>query len=70
MKNPECTSDAPPISQVEAGEWVCTICNNIKIANLEDVNHSYYIEKTENIIREIQGIKSNLYINPAQLSLF
>lgn len=70
VKNPECTSDAPPISQVEAGEWVCTICNNIKIANLEDVNHSYYIEKTENIIREIQGIKSNLYINPAQLSLF
>jgi DNA polymerase elongation subunit (family B) len=54
VKNPECLSNAAPISQVEAGEWLMTVCNKLsKDHPLDNINHSYYIEKAERIINKI-----------------
>lgn len=70
VKNHDSDSTAPAVSQVEAGEWLCTICNNINDANPSIINYDYYIEKAEEIIRKVQGIKSKVKMDPAQLSLF
>jgi hypothetical protein len=72
VKNPECLSNAAPISQVEAGEWVMTVCNKLsKDHPLDNINHSYYIEKAERIINKISynGKKRPLII-ANQLNLF
>jgi hypothetical protein len=54
VKNPECLSNAAPISQVEAGEWMMTVCNHLKKDHpLDNINHSYYIERAERIINKI-----------------
>lgn len=56
IKNPECKTKAPAKSQVEAGDWLCTVCNylsNDKKASEYDINYDYYISKTEEIIRKI-----------------
>jgi len=73
VKNPECTTNAAPISQVEAGEWVCTVCNHLtKDHPLDNINYAYYIEKCERIIRKIEtgGKATNIIVNPNQLTLW
>lgn len=72
VKNPECTTNAAPISQIEAGEWLCTICNYLpKTHPLDNINFKYYIEKANNIIEKIhyQGKKVK-HEHPDQLTLF
>lgn len=73
IKNKESTSTANDVSQVEAGEWLCHVCNYLtKDHPLDNINHAYYIEKAERIIRKIEtkGKKVNININPNQLSLW
>jgi hypothetical protein len=72
IKNPECLSNAAPISQVEAGEWVMTVCNKLsKDHPLDNINHSYYIEKAERIINKINyNGKRRPVIIANQLNLF
>jgi hypothetical protein len=72
VKNEECDSRAAAISQVEAGEWLMTVCNHLSPKHpLDNINHSYYIEKAERIINKInyQGKKVPV-IDPNQLNLF
>jgi hypothetical protein len=60
---------------VEAGEWVCTVCNylpkNTEVATA-GIDYRYYIERAEKIIHNIQteGKKRKIIINPNQLSLW
>ena len=73
VKNDSCTTNAASISQVEAGEWVMTVCNHLtKDHPLTNVNHSYYIERANRIIHKIQleGKKRKIIVNPNQLSMF
>jgi hypothetical protein len=72
VKNPECLSNAAPISQVEAGEWLMTVCNKLsKDHPLDNINHSYYIEKAERIINKIDyNGKKRPVIIANQLNLF
>jgi hypothetical protein len=73
VKNPECDTNAADISQVEAGDWVMTICNYLdKDHPLDNINHAYYIERAERIIHKIQleGKKRKVIVNPNQMSLF
>ena len=72
VKNEECDTRAAAISQVEAGEWLMTVCNHLSPKHpLDNINHSYYIEKAERIINKInyQGKKVPVIIKN-QLSLF
>lgn len=72
VKNVDSTSTAPPISQVEAGEWVMTVCNHLtKDHPLDNINHSYYIERAERIINKINyNGKKRPVIIANQLSLW
>lgn len=73
VKNKDSKSTAPERSQVEAGEWMCTVCNHLtKDHPMDNINKSYYIEKAEKMIRKIEtnGKKTNVYVNPQQLSLW
>jgi hypothetical protein len=73
IKNPECQSNAASISQVEAGEWLATVCNHLsKDHPLDNINHSYYIERCERLISKIvtEGKKRRIIVNPNQTSLF
>ena len=73
VKNQDSGSTAPERSQVEAGEWMCTVCNHLtKDHPMDNINKSYYIEKAEKMIRKIEtnGKKTNVYVNPQQLSLW
>jgi len=73
VKNPECQTDAAPISQVEAGEWLATVCNHLTPDHpMDNINYDYYIERCNKIIEKIQfeGRKRKIEINPNQLSLF
>ena len=75
IKNPECTTNAPKASQVEAGEWLCKICNYLpKTTQVKDadINFGYYIEKANNIIFkvEFQGKKRKNKVIANQLNLF
>jgi len=73
VKNPECDTNAADISQVEAGDWVMTVCNYLdKDHPLDNINHAYYIERAERIIHKIQleGKKRKVIVNPNQMSLF
>jgi hypothetical protein len=70
IKNSECTTNAPPVSQVEAGDWKMFVCNKLtKDHPLDNINFKYYIEKAEKIIAKVEG-KKTVKINPNQLSLF
>lgn len=57
IKNPQCMTNAAPISQVEAGNWVCKVCNHlpkdtdVKTAN---INFNYYIQAAQEIINKIK----------------
>lgn len=74
IKNPECITNAAPISQVDAGEWVAKVVNYLpKTTKVEDcdINFSYYIEKANRIVDNIayEGRKHKQE-HPSQLSLF
>lgn len=73
VKNPDCTTNAAEISQVEAGEWVMVVCNHLSPSHpLDNINYEYYIERANKIVSKIQleGKKRNIIINPNQLSMF
>jgi len=73
VKNPECQTRAAAISQIEAGEWVCEVCNFLpKNSPVDNVNYDYYIEKANRIISKIQteGKRIKTVYIPNQLDLF
>lgn len=73
MKNEECQTNAAKISQVEAGEWMATVCNFLpKKTPVKNVNYDYYIEKANRIVNKIltEGKKRNVVVIPNQLNLF
>lgn len=73
IKNESCQTKAAKISQVEAGEWLATVCNYLeKDTKVEGVNFKYYIEKAERIINKIEtgGKKRMVFVDPGQLNLF
>lgn len=73
IKNEDSQSGAANVSQVEAGEWLCTVCNHLtKDHPMNNINYEYYIEKAENIISKIQleGKKRKVVVIPNQMSLF
>jgi hypothetical protein len=75
VKNPNSESTAPNVSQVEAGDWVCKVCNHLpKDTDVASagINYDYYIERANRLIHKVQfeGKKRNIVINPAQTSLF
>jgi hypothetical protein len=75
VKNPECQSNAADVSQVEAGDWMCTVCNHLPkdtdVATAA-INYQYYIDKAERIVHKIatNGKKRKIVVDPNQLSLF
>jgi hypothetical protein len=72
VKNADSASGAASISQVEAGDWVMTVCNHLTSSHpLDNINHSYYIEQAEKIVNKInyKGKKAPVII-PNQLNLF
>jgi DNA polymerase elongation subunit (family B) len=73
VKNPECQTRAAAISQVEAGDWLCQVCNFLpKNSAVDNVNYDYYIEKANRIITKIhtEGKKIKTVYIPNQLDLF
>ena len=73
VKNPECTTNAAELSQVEAGEWVMHVCNHLTSSHpLDNINYDYYIERANRIVHKIQteGKKRQVVVNPNQLNLF
>ena len=73
VKNPECQTRAAAISQIEAGEWVCKVCNFLpKNSPVDNVNYDYYIEKANRIITKIntEGKRIKTVFIPNQLDLF
>jgi hypothetical protein len=73
VKNESCQTNAAKISQVEAGEWLCTVVNHLpKGTVVSNINYDYYIEKANRLIHKIQteGKKRKVEIIPGQLNLF
>jgi len=73
IKNPECQTRAAAISQIEAGEWVCKVCNFLpKGSSTDNVNYDYYIEKANRLVLKIQteGKRIKTVFIPNQLNLF
>lgn len=73
VKNEDSTSGAAAISQVEAGDWLATVCNYLPATTTtENVDFSYYIDKAEDMIAKIQlgGKKRKVNKDKNQLSLF
>ena len=72
VKKEDSMSGAASVSQVEAGEWLMTVCNHLKKDHpLDNINHSYYIERAERIINKISyNGKKRPVVIPNQLSLF
>jgi hypothetical protein len=73
VKNEDSQSGAASVSQVEAGEWLATVCNHLdKKHPLDNINYDYYIERAEKIIYKIasEGKKRKVVVNPNQLTLF
>jgi hypothetical protein len=73
IKNESCDTNAAEISQVEAGEWLCTVCNHLtKDHSMSNINYDYYIEKANRIVSKIQleGKKRKVVVIPNQISLF
>jgi hypothetical protein len=73
VKNENSDSTAVDVSQVEAGEWLMTVCNHLTPEHpLDNINHAYYIERAERIIHKIQleGKKRKVIVNPNQMTLF
>jgi len=73
IKNEDSESGAAAVSQVEAGEWLATVCNKLNATHpLDNINYAYYIERAEKLIRKIEteGKAKKIVVNPNQLSLF
>lgn len=73
VKNPECQTRAAAISQVEAGEWICKVCNFLpKNSAVDNVNYDYYIEKANRLVTKIntEGRRIKTVFIPNQLNLF
>ena len=73
VKNEDSDSTAVDVSQVEAGDWLMTVCNKLKPTHpLDNINHAYYIERAERIIHKIQleGKRRKVNTDKNQLSLF
>ena len=73
IKNEDCDTNAAAVSQVEAGEWLCTVCNHLtKDHDMSNINYDYYIEKANRIVSKIQleGKKRKVVVIPNQMSLF
>ena len=71
IKNPSCTTNAAPKSQVEAGDWSCFICNKLKKdCPTTNVNFNYYINRAQKIIDKVEGRKHVEKTNDGQLTLF
>jgi hypothetical protein len=73
VKNNDSDSGAASVSQVEAGEWLATVCNHLKKDHpLDNINYDYYIERAMKIVYKIasEGKKRKVVVNPNQLSLF
>ncbi len=73
VKNENSDSGAAEVMQVEAGDWMVTVCNKLKPDHpLDNINHSYYVERAERIIHKIQleGKRRKVNTDKNQLSLF
>lgn len=73
VKKEDSQSTAPDVSQVEAGEWVCIVCNKLdKNHPFDNINHAYYIDRAERIVHKIQleGKVRKVIVNPNQINLF
>lgn len=73
IKNPECQTNAAPVSQVEAGEWLCEVKNYLpKNYPTTNVDFSYYILACNEIINKIKlhGRKAIKAAPPNQMTLF
>lgn len=75
IKNPECDTNAVEASQVEAGDYLMTVCNSVKegITPQElQINYQYYIDKTYKLINKIklEGKKAVKAAPVNQLSMF
>jgi hypothetical protein len=73
IKNEICDTNAAKLSQVEAGEWLATVCNYLeKNTKIENINYSYYIQKANRIVNKIQsgGSKRIIAVDPNQYNLF
>lgn len=72
VKNADSTSGAAPVSQVEAGEWVMTVCNKLsKDHPMDNINREYYIERAQRMVDKILlGGRKPIFVDPNQLSLF
>ncbi len=73
VKNEDSDSGAASVSQVEAGEWLATVCNKLdKKHPLDNINYLYYIDRAERLISKIEseGKARRIVVNPNQLSLF
>jgi hypothetical protein len=72
VKKEDSASGAASVSQVEAGEWLMTVCNYLEPTHsLSNINYSYYIERANTIVNKInyRGKKAPVII-ANQLSLF
>jgi len=72
IKNPECQTNAVSIAQVDAGDWVATVCNKLKKDHpLDNINRNYYIDKANRIVFNIlyEGKKHKIE-SSNQLTLF
>lgn len=72
IKNEDSISGAAPVSQVEAGDWLMTVCNYLTQDHpLDNINYSYYIQRAETIVNKISyGGKKRPVVAHNQLSLF
>ena len=73
VKNHDSDSKAAKRSQVEAGEWVCEVCNYLPSNHpMQNINYKYYIDQAENMIVKIltNGKKKKNTVIPGQLNLF
>jgi len=58
---------------VEAGEWVCHVCNYLKKdSSVDNINYKYYIDQAESMIVKIltKGKRKKNTVVPNQLNLF
>jgi len=72
VKNADSTSGAAPVSQVEAGDWVMTVCNKLsKDHPMDNINRQYYIERAQKMVDKILlGGRKPIFVDPQQLNLF
>jgi hypothetical protein len=75
MKNPECQTNAAEMSEVHAGEWLCTVCNHLTekdTYHFDNINYTFYLEKINEMINKINIGKKvkKKFVDPNQISLF